>query len=304
MRRFINIGFGFLFFSVLQAQEIPYVHSVDQYLNNGLIINPAYAGSREALSATLMHRSQWLGFDGAPISQILAAHTPLKNDKIGLGVMFDNFTIPAVQYNSFYFNYAYRMWLGGSRLSLGLKGGGYVYKETFPALNLKDPVGMDPAFVPRSGFAPNFGAGAYLYNNKYFVGFAVPFFMSQSDTARFNFDPWNYHYVFTTGYLFDISRNFKIKPVTMIDYNKYFVSYQFATHFILFNDAIWFGTAFKSNKDLTFMLEVQINPALKIGYAYDHSFSEISRFSNGSHEIMIRYELKYRANVDDSPFYF
>jgi type IX secretion system PorP/SprF family membrane protein len=304
MRRLFSIAAGLLVFSVLQGQEIPYVHSVDQYLNNGLIINPAYAGSREALSTTLMHRSQWLGFQGAPVSQILACHTPLKNEKIGLGIMFDNFTIPTVQYNSFYFNYAYRIWLGSSRLSLGLKAGGYVYKEKLEGLNLKDPVATDPAFVPRSGFAPNFGAGAYLYNNKYFVGLAVPFFMSNSDTSKFNFNLGNYHYVFTAGYLFDISQNFKIKPVTLIDYNKYFISYQFATHFILLDDALWLGMAYKSNKDLTFMLEVQVNPALKIGYAYDHSFSEISKFSNGSHEIMIRYELKYKANVDASPFYF
>jgi type IX secretion system PorP/SprF family membrane protein len=286
------------------AQDVPYIHSVDQYLNNGLIINPAYAGSRGAMSSTLMHRSQWLGFQGAPISQILAMHTPLKNDNIGLGVMFDNFSIPSVQYNSLYFNYAYRMWLGSSRLSLGIKGGGYVYKETLQDLNLKDPIGTDPAFVARSGFAPNFGAGAYLYNNKYFVGLAVPFLMSLSDTAKISVDLNNYHYVLTAGYLFDISTNFKFKPVTLIDYNKFAISYQFAGHFILLDDALWLGTAYKSNKDLTFMLEVQINPALKIGYAYDHSFSEISKFSSGSHELMIRWERKYKANVDDSPFYF
>ena len=303
MRRILTIATGLLFFSVIEAQEIPYIHSVDQYLNNGLIINPAYAGSREALSTTLMHRSQWLGFEGAPISQILASHTPLKNEKIGLGVIFDNFTVPSVQYNSFYINYAYRIWLKSSRLSLGLKAGGYAFKETLDDLYLKDPVGTDPAFVARSGFAPNFGAGAYLYNNKYFIGLSVPFFMSQSDTASFNFDYDNYHYLLTAGYLFDISPNFKIKPVTLVDYNKFFISYQFATHLILFKDALWLGTAYKSNKDLTFMLEVQINAALKVGYAYDHSFSDIAKFSNGSHELVIRYELKYKANVD-SPFYF
>jgi len=305
MRRLFNILLVMMLFSGLLAQEIPYVHSVDQYLNNGLIINPAYAGSREALSTTLMHRSQWLGFEGAPISQILASHTPLKSGKVGLGIMFDNYTVPAVQYNSFYFNYAYRIKFNrGPILSLGLKGGGYMFKETLQELNLKDPVSLDPAFAPESGFAPNFGTGAYLYNKRYFLGLAVPFLMSQSDTAKFTVDFGNYHYVLTAGYLFDFGRNFKFKPVTLIDYNKYFISYQAAAHFILFNDAIWLGTAYKSNKDLTFMFEVQINAALKIGYAYDHSFSEISKFSNGSHEIMIRYELKYRANVDDSPFYF
>jgi len=103
MRRILNIVATLLIFSGRSAQDVPYIHSVDQYLNNGLIINPAYAGSRDVLSGTLMHRSQWIGFEGAPVSQILAIHSPLKNDKIGLGLMIDNFSIPSVQYNSFYF---------------------------------------------------------------------------------------------------------------------------------------------------------------------------------------------------------
>ncbi|MCB8999508.1 MAG: type IX secretion system membrane protein PorP/SprF [Bacteroidales bacterium] len=301
MRRVVFVFSLFALFHVTRGQDIPYVHSVDQYLNNGMIINPAYAGSRDVLSGTLMHRSQWLGFDGAPISEIFAVHTPLKNEKIGLGLMVDNFSIPTVQYNSLYFNYAYRMWLGSSRLSLGLKAGGYFYKETLADLNLKEP---DAAFEnPRSGFAPNFGFGAYLYNTKYILGLAIPFLMSQSDTATFGFDLANYHYILTAGYLFDFSPNFKIKPAVLVDYNKYYLTYQIANHFILFNDALWLGAAYKSNKDLTFMLEVQLNTALKIGYAYDHSFSEIAKFSNGSHEIMLRYELRYKANVDN-PFYF
>lgn len=303
MRKLGIIFSAILLTGIIKAQDVPYVHSVDQYLNNGLILNPAYAGSREALSTTLMHRSQWLGFEGSPISQVLATHSPLKNEKIGLGIVFDNFTVPTVQYNSFYFNYAYRMWLGSSRLSLGLKAGGYLFKEKLNNLNLKDPVNTDVAFAPQSGFAPNFGAGAYLYNNRYIIGLAVPFFMTRSDTVTLGFDFGNYHYIMTAGYLFDISKNFKIKPAALVDYNKYFLSYQLATHLIFFRDAFWLGAAYKSNRDLTFMVEFQVNPALKIGYAFDYSFSEISRFSNGSHELMIRYELRYRANVD-SPFYF
>lgn len=306
MRRILNIVATLLIFSGLSAQDVPYIHSVDQYLNNGLIINPAYAGSRDVLSGTLMHRSQWMGFEGAPVSQILAIHSPLKNDKVGLGLMIDNFSIPSVQYNSFYFQYAYRIRVGGnSRLSFGLKAGGYVYKETLDDLNLYDPVSGDPAFTPRSGFAPNFGAGLYLYNNKkYFIGLAVPFLMSQNDTAKFAVDLGSYHYVFTAGVVFKFSENFKMKPVTLVDYNKYTISYQFASHFILFREEkLWLGAAYKSNKDLTVMLEVQLNPALKIGYAYDHSFSEIAKFSSGSHELMLRYELRYKANVDN-PFYF
>ncbi len=306
MRRFFNIAAGLLFFSALAAQDVPFVHSVDQYLNNGLIINPAYAGSREALSATLMHRSQWLGFEGAPVSEILAAHTPLKNDQIGLGIMFDNFKTPATQYNSLYFNYAYS-WEPknvSGRLSMGLKAGGYLYSLKLSALSgeLRDQ--NDIAFTDKSGFAPNFGAGVYYYNTKFFAGLSVPFLMSNSDSSKIAFDPGTYHYVFTAGcLLFGENKNFKIKPVTLIDYNKFNISYQFATHFILLDDLLWLGAAYKSNKDLTFMLEIQLNPMFKFGYAFDYSFSDIAKFSYGSHELMIRWEWKNKANVDN-PFYF
>jgi type IX secretion system PorP/SprF family membrane protein len=302
MGKYLNILTGLFLFTALSAQDVPYIHNIDQYVNNGLILNPAYAGSREALSTTIMHRSQWLGFEGAPSSQILAAHTPMKNENVALGFMFDNFSVPAVQYNSLFFNYAYRVWIKDSRLSLGLKAGGYVFNPSSEIPDLKDKV--DPAFeTGRLGFAPNFGAGAYLYNKKYFLGLSVPFFMSQTKISKVNFDLNNYHFMFTAGYLFDFGPNFKIKPVTLVDYNKYNLSYQFATHLILFRDAVWLGSAYKSNKEVTFMLGVQLSTALKIGLAYDYSLSDIAKFSHGSGEIMIRYELKYKANVDNS-FYF
>jgi type IX secretion system PorP/SprF family membrane protein len=303
MRRFFNIAVGVLFGFALEAQDMPFIHNIDQYVNNGLILNPAYAGSREALSTTMMHRSQWMGFDGAPISQVVAGHTPLKNERIGLGLMFDNLTLPSIQYNSFYFNYAYRVWIKDSRFSLGIKAGGYIFNEKFEKLNLRDNPRLDNAFNAQSGFAPNFGAGAYLYNKKYFLGLSVPFLMNATTKSNYNFDFNNYHFIFTAGYLFDFGPNFKIKPVTLVDYNKYNISYQFATHLILFRDALWLGSAIKSNRDISFMLGVQLSTALKIGYAYDYSLSDIANYSKGSHEIMIRYELKYKANVDNS-FYF
>jgi type IX secretion system PorP/SprF family membrane protein len=300
MRQILYVFF-ILIFSGLKAQDIPYIHRINQYLFNGTVLNPAYAGSREALSMTAMHRTQWAGFKGAPISQSFAAHTPTKNEKIALGIIVDNLSLPGTQYNSIYFNYAYRIWLGGARLSLGLKAGGYMYKETVSKMNLRDPI--DPAFVGKSGIAPNFGAGIYLYNERYFVGLSVPFLLGQSDTSKLAFNYKYYHYMLTAGYLFNFGKNFKMKPTLLVDYNKFFIDYQMCLHFILFDDLIWIGGLYKSSHDISVLLEVQVGSKIKIGYAYDYSTSEITRFSNGSHEIMIRYELMFKSKVI-SPFYF
>jgi type IX secretion system PorP/SprF family membrane protein len=300
MRKVIYILL-FLICTGLGAQDVPYVHRINQYLFNGILLNPAYAGSREAMSTTIMHRTQWAGFKGSPMSQSFAAHTPTKKEKIALGIMVDNFSIPSVQYNSIYLNYAYRIWIKSSRLSLGLKAGGYMYKEKLDDLLLRDPV--DPAFVGRTGIAPNFGAGAYFYNQKYFIGLSIPFFMSTSDTSRIAFDFKKYHVILSGGYLFDFSQNFRMKPSFILDYNKFILDYQFGLHFITLDDMLWIGGAYKSSREISAMVEVQINPKIKIGYAYDYSMTDITRFSNGSHEILLRYELMYKSKAQ-SPFYF
>jgi len=290
-----------LLFSRVGAQDIPYIHRINQYLFNGILLNPAYAGSREALSTTIMHRTQWAGFEGAPVSQSLAAHTPTKKEKVAVGIIVDNFSIPSVHYNSIYLHYAYRIWIKSSRLSLGLKAGGYMYKEKLSDLVLRDQV--DPSFAGRTGIAPNFGAGAYFYNQKYFIGFSVPFFMSTSDTAKLAFDFKKYHMILSGGYLFDFGQNIKLKPSFMLDYNKFILDYQVGLHCIMLDDMLWIGGAYRSNHDISAMVEVQINPQIKIGYSYDFSTSDIARYSNGSHEILFRYELIYKAKAE-SPFYF
>ncbi len=300
MRNILYIIFIFAY-SIIGAQDVPYIHRINQYLFNGILLNPAYAGSREALSATAMHRTQWAGFEGSPISQSLAVHTPTKKEKVALGLIFDNFTLPSVQYNSMYFVYAYRMWLGGTRLSLGLKAGGYMYKEKLTTLNLRDPI--DPSFVGKSGFAPNFGAGAYLYNQKYFIGLSVPFFMSQSDTSALAFDMTHYHYLLSAGYLFNFSPKFKMKPSFILDYNKFILDYQVGLHLIFLDDILWIGGAYKASNEISAMVEVQIGPKIKLGYAYDFSMSDIAKYSNGSHEILLRYELIFKSKAE-SPFYF
>jgi len=209
MRQILSIIF-ILLFSGLGAQDVPYIHRINQYLFNGTVLNPAYAGSREALSTTMMHRTQWAGFKGAPLSQSIAAHTPQKMKRLPLVLLLITFPCQAHSITAFILIMAYRIWLGGTRLSLGLKAGGYMYKETVSKLNLRDPI--DPSFVGKSGIAPNFGAGAYFYNERYFVGVSIPFLLSQSDTSTLAFD-YNYnHYMLTAGYIFDINKNFKLKP--------------------------------------------------------------------------------------------
>ena len=164
-----------------------------------MVINPAYTGSREALSVTLVDKEYLTGFTGHPRTMKFAAHTPLKNEKVALGISIENNYNPLVKNTGIYADYAYRIWLGGVRLSMGLKAGVYHYSEDFSGdFQLYDQTQVDPSFISASGFAPNFGAGVYLYSNKFFTGLSVPYFLDfPKEGNSFNFSTGSYHYILT-----------------------------------------------------------------------------------------------------------
>ena len=95
----------------------------NQYLLNTLSINPAYAGSRDALSVTMLHRNQWTGFNGSPKTLSLAMHAPMRNEKIGLGFLAVNDKVGISSSGIITGNFAYRIRTGRGVLSFGLAGG-------------------------------------------------------------------------------------------------------------------------------------------------------------------------------------
>jgi type IX secretion system PorP/SprF family membrane protein len=285
----------------LAAQfEVP---RLSQYLNNGLSNNPAYAGSRDALSITGVRRSLYTGFEGNPTGYMAALHTPLKKGNVALGLTVENKSYPGYSNTGVYSHYAYRIWLGGVRLSMGLRAGLYNYQLNYSELMLKD--GTDPAFNAENGFKPNFGAGVYLYNNRFFAGLSVPYFLNLPDsTGSLEFDYRSYRYLLTGGYLFDFTDNFKLKASTMVEYSISRIDVQGGVNFILFGDMLWLGGLYRyTSSTLTSMVEFQISRPLRLGIAYDYSFTNLSRVSNGSFEVMFRYEFNFKADVE-SPFYF
>ncbi|MCF8380436.1 MAG: PorP/SprF family type IX secretion system membrane protein [Bacteroidales bacterium] len=301
MRKLVYIGFLSLFSLVLKAQfEVP---RLSQYLNNGLVNNPAYAGSREALSFTGVGRSDYAGFEGSPTGFLAALHSPIKKGNVALGISVENKSYPGYSNTGVYTHYAFRTWLGGMRLSLGLRAGLYNYSLDYSGLDLKDP--LDGAFESESGFAPNFGTGVYLYNSKFFWGLSVPYLLNLPDsTGSSGFAPKSYRYLMTTGYLFDISEDFKLKTTAMAEYSVAGLDLQGGVNFILFNDKIWLGSLYRTtSKTITSILEVQVTDPMRLGIAYDYSFSNIRKVSSGSFELMFRYEFNFVSNID-SPFYF
>jgi type IX secretion system PorP/SprF family membrane protein len=268
-----------------------------QYLLNGLAINPAYAGSRDVLSTSLMYRKQWMGIDGAPTTATLSAHTPLKNRKIGIGLQFIKEEIGITSNLSLFGNYAYRVRVGQGRLSFGLKFGAEILKDDYSKVTTQ--VSGDDAFSNNeSSIQPNFGIGAYYFNNQYFVGLSVPSLLSykrSTDTYKYiaynNTD--NYNYMLSGGYLFWITNNFKLKPSTLIRYYTHSpVQFDLNLNAILLKDGmLWLGASYRNKDAIVGLAEVQMGTKWRLGLSYDYPLGPLTNYTSGTIEVMVRMEL-------------
>lgn len=283
-----------------------------QYLLNGLLINPAYAGSRGVLSTNLSYRKQWLSVAGAPVSQTISAHTMMKNDRVALAFQAQFMSFGYTKTTGLFATYAYHIRAGNGKISFGLKAGIDMANTNFSGIDLVD--NTDPAFTlgTTSYALPNLGAGVYYYNNNYFAGLSVPWLLSYRRTADGskyqvyqNFQ--NYDMLFSTGALFSFFDGFfRIKPSLLLDYSLQKskpLEVDINSNFI-FADLIWFGGSWRiSEEALVAILQMQITQQLMLGYSYDYQLGNLHNYSNGTHEIGIRYEFGYKVSASN-PRYF
>lgn len=306
MRYVIFICLFVQFHLITMGQNTP-VYS--QYLINGLLINPAYAGSRDVLSTVVTYRDQWAGFQGAPVTQTITGHMPLQNKSLALGVIITNESIGIINNTGIFGNYAYRVRLSSGMLAFGFKAGVDLFKENDSQLNIKDQ--GDYVFTNKGSYVlPNFGAGVYYYNSNYFAGLSLPTILSYKESPGGNSynaynNAQNYNFMFFGGCLINVSDGFKLKPSTLIQYalNSTF-QYDLNINAILLKDGILsFGTSYRANNAIVGIVEVQLNTQLKIGYSYDYNLNTLGTYSGGSHEITIRYEFKYIVNALNPRFF-
>jgi type IX secretion system PorP/SprF family membrane protein len=286
--------------STVSAQLYP---RFNQYMTEGLTINPAFAGSREVLSTAFFYKNNWVGFDGAPIYQTLSAHTPLKNNQIGIGVLLMHEQIGIDNNYSLYFNYAYRASLRIGKLAFGLKGGIELTNSNYGDILISPRSAQDPVFNTTENFYyPNFGVGVYYYTRKFFAGASVPLLLSkeftQSDKGiALSHDFNKYNYFFTSGYKFSTS-GVNISPAILISYhNEFPFVIGGNVNFDFLDDRFTLGAGYSNESNSMIALaQIKVNEQLRIGYSYDtflSSGNSISRYINGSHEIMLRYEFRY-----------
>lgn len=266
-----------------------------QYMFNGLYLNPAYAGSHDYFSTTLMYRKQWVSFEGSPQSGSFAIDGPIKGKNMGLGFIGGYDKLGVTTQTDFFLNYSYHLKLGKGKLSFGLKGGVSQYKAKLTDLVYWDQNDQIFSSDLAGKIVPKFGFGAYYYHQKYYVGLSVPTILAFDPGNNFSFDiskssELRRHYYLTGGGIFTINDEWKFKPSTLVkvlptapvqvDLNMAF----------LYKDMIWIGSSFRTGDAVSFIAEYQANLHFRVGYAYDMTFSKLRNYSNGTHEIMIGYD--------------
>jgi len=280
-----------------------------QYLFNGLAINPAYAGSRDVLSATLTHRQQWVGFDGAPVTQNISVHTPVKRSKVGIGLMVFNDRIGVSNETGILANYAYRIKMPNKRkLALGFGAGVSLYRAKWSQVATQD--GNDPSFAAdtRGAARPNFSAGVLYQNKKWYVGASVPFMLAHrydvvDRTYRLSEERIDLEPMITGGYVVTLNDEFKVKPTSLMRYRISSGLQGDVSANLIYRDKVWLGASVRTGDAIIGMVEVLPTPQWRVGYAYDAGFSRINAYHRGSHELLIQYEFGYRIRVRD-PRYF
>jgi type IX secretion system PorP/SprF family membrane protein len=299
MNRIILSILAVIFSFNLSGQMFPLS---DHYDVNALAINPAYAGCQDALSLTASYRDQWVGFKDAPKSYILSVHSPVYNDRIGLGLLVENNSIGIFRETSFFGNYAYRMELGEGKLAMGLGFGITVSNIAWNELIAADPNDYQLMNSATSAVLPNFSFGIYYYTKKYYLGISLPVFLNHEldeKTGKYkisnNFSGCNYF--LSGGYELGISPQVKFLPSFLIKYHPDNPVQIDLNARISLKDRIWLGVGYRSKKMLVGMVQCQLNYQLRLGYSYDYNFEEIGKYLNGSHEIVLNYVFRYSRKV-------
>ena len=258
-----------------------------QYMFNGLVLNPAYAGSHESISVTALSRIQWVGIDGAPNTQTFSIHSPIPGKNAGLGAFFVRDNIGVTTQNNFFLSYAYRMQMSRGILSFGLQGGFSNTRVSYDDLGTFD----SNLAGSESTFNPNFGAGLFYSTDRFYAGASVPYIMQNGGNDEGNSLPGDIeteqiqHYYVTTGAVFDLSHLIKLKPSILVKaVTGAPVEFDFNAN-VLFDEKLWVGVSYRSFDSIDLLLELQLNQQLRLGYAYDFTTSDLRKVNSGSHEI-------------------
>jgi len=275
-----------------------------QYMYNTVAVNPAYAGSRERLNITLLNRNQWVGVNGAPVTQTFSVHSSIPGTNLGVGLSFINDKLGYENSTYIFADASYTIKLNEDyRLSLGMKFG--MSRYGLNADLLSDPSAIGDQYLDKifNKWKTNIGAGLYLRSDKWYLGISAP--------RLFNYDnPTDIEYVaidrvssyLIGGYMYKMNPRLKFKPTFLVKYtNGAPVSVDLTANFLL-NNKLWLGVAYRVTESFGALMSLNVSDNFKFGYSYEFNTSALNAYTLGSHELFVSYEFDFpkpRCNCEN-----
>lgn len=289
------------------AQQDP-IYS--QYNFNALALNPAYAGTKDALSMMLISRQQWVGFDGAPSTQYFMTHTPIGASNVGVGLNIINDKTGPVSQTGGYMDYSYRIRTSTNTwLSMGLKLGiNHIQSDLSRLATFNpnpDPIQMDK-IDSRNLF--NIGTGLYFYSNTFYLGVSTPKLienkLASSSQGVEQKGKEVRHFYFMGGLVIKLSEQLKLKPSVLYRTHQGAGASTDVNLNALFGERLWVGAMYRLSDSFGANLKFMITPQFFMGYAFDKNTNELKNYNSGSHEIMIGYDFTFKRKNVQNPRYF
>jgi type IX secretion system PorP/SprF family membrane protein len=310
MKRLLICLLLLAFSKAVTAQQDP---QYSQYTYNPIVVNPAYAGNRGVASIMGLHRSQWVGLDGAPRTQTLSFHTPISNSKVGLGLSIVNDEIGPSNETYVSSDFSYTISVGDQKkLSFGLKGGAHILNIDYTRLNVFDAEDLGLTENVENKLSPILGLGLYYHTKKFYLGLSSPnllqtdHFEERMDNSSTYISRERRHLFVAAGYVYNLNDAVKFKPATMVKIVQGAPLQLDLTASFLFDDTLSLGAAYRWNAAVTGIVGFQLSDQMLIGFAYDREITRLGNaiFNDGSYELFIRFELHNRYDRIITPRFF
>lgn len=303
MKKLIVLALLLTSFGVKAQQD----EQISLYLYNKLYYNPAYAGSRDALSAVAIARFQWVKFDGAPNTQWFSIHAPLLQKSLGVGAHLVNDRIGNRSRTAIYGDISGSIELNkkGDRLAAGISAGVDMLGYDFTSVQVNDD--NDYFYgTTNNVVTPNIGGGLYYYGRNHYVSLSSPRIL---ESVNKNYDSLTQllntrHFFLSGGYVFDLNSVFKLKPSVMMKFTPNApITIDFNASLLMY-DHLWAGLMYRFNESMGVNLVYDIKKTFSIGYCYDFPINGLRTYQTGSHEIFLQYDFAPKKKTFTSPRYF
>lgn len=272
-----------------------------QYMFNMQSINPAYAGMWEKIGFSTLIRKQWAGIDRTPLTEVVSLHSPLKNEGTGIGFNLINDRYGRENRLSLFGDYAYEISLTPRRrLRFGLKFGFMNYKNPLTDYILYPDHQFDPAYAQDVDlkFLPNFGVGAFLYEEEYYLSLSIPKLIENEFSANIN------NYTSTAeirtvylagGYVFRFitMNNLVFKPTMMVIATWGAPLHVDLSANFLLREKLWLGVMARSTNAVSFVSQLILDNNLRIGFAMDITYNEIFPYQYGTYEFTLGFDVDF-----------